>query len=648
MMFFPFPILLRPGSGFGWRCSVALVATALGSDFPAMAEDAPQAEPVRAEPIRAEPVSGRDAVREPASVIAKPYETASRREEIAGEIVAAETGAFLESATFGSSREQASALARLFGRGGGLHREPWWNATIQDTLLDRPGDSLRLGLDEIYRRTLEHSNRVKALATTPLIRETAVSEAEGEFDPELYAQSRYDQAKDPGGTRLETNEPGEILLERGWTFEGGLRKRLGTGASVGVRQELSESHSNSPYYFSPEIGRARVTLSVMQPLLQGAGTTYNRSVIQIAKLDTESGYHEFIGELEALLAEVNRLYWQLYLARGVHLEKSRLVVETEAVVAEIESRGDLDSIASQRSRARAALARRKAELVRSELEVKNAESRLRTLVNDPALVSGQVGEIVPGDLPVATMESADFGRCVTEALTLRSEIRQAENEFRAADLRELVAENEKRPRLDLIGEVGAAGLRGEGEWTRAFNDQYNGGAPTWGVGVVASVPLGNRSAKARHLRAQLEARQARDALRAAMDEVLLDVQIAHREVATAWPEARAKWEAATAADQELAVLRDRREVETAESGASLYLEKVLDAQQRRTFAREDFLTALATYNAALANLDRAKGTLLQAEGVGVERGQDDAHLPLIRLIKDEAAGQARSLYETLK
>jgi outer membrane protein TolC len=447
---------------------------------------------------------------------------------------------------------------------------------------------------------------------------------------------------------LQREESRDFFRERGWSFEGGLRKRFTPGTTVDLKQELSDI-SNTAETFSPdEQGRARFTLSVMQPLLRGAGTKYNRSLIQIAKLDTESGYSEFIGELENHLLEVNRIYWSLYLARGSHLEKKRLVSETEAVVAEIESRSDLDSIVSQRSRARAALASRKADLVRSELEIKNAESRLRLLINDPVFVEETIGEVIPGDLPIATMAATDFDASIEEALKFRPEVHLASNQVRAADLREGMAKNEKRPELNLIGEIGTSTLRGEGDWSGAFADQYNGGEPTWGVGIVASVPIGRKAEKARHLRTQLEARQAKDKLRAVMDEVLLDVQIAHREVVTAWPDAKAKWEAAKAADEELSVLRDRRTVESADSGTSLYLENLLDAQQRRAFAREDFLLALTTYNAALTNLQRARGTLLQQENIDVKRGEDDDRLPLIQLVKDEAAQHAKKLYDSYK
>ena len=51
--------------------------------------------------------------------------------------------------------------------------------------------------------------------------------------------------------------------------------------------------------------------------------------------------------------------------------------------------------------------------------------------------------------------------------------------------------------LAVVGDVGISALRAEGDWSGAFNDQYNDGRPTWGVGVVASMSLERRAAKAR-------------------------------------------------------------------------------------------------------------------------------------------------------
>lgn len=586
------------------------------------------------------------AVRLPASLIGDTYEPRSEAEESRDAGIASEAEDFLLDST--AHPEEASPMARSFANAGSLSTESWWGGDVGRPVLATSGKVVHMGLDEIYQRALAHSSQIKVFASLPLIRETAIDEAEGEFDPEIYAQSRYDRTHEPTGSLLETGDPNDFFKERGWTFEGGVRKRFMPGTQVSLAQELSAVTNNSEFFTPDDQGRAKLKLSVMQPLLRGGGMKYNRTLIQIAKLDAEAGYDEFIRQLETHLMEVNRTYWSLYLARAAYQEKKRLVADTEGVVKELDSRGNLDSIASQRSRARSALATRKADLVRSELAIKNSESRLRTLVNDPMFVEQQVGEVIPGDQPIAGPVAPQFDQSVAEALAFRPEIKQAENHLRAADLREYMAKNEKLPTLNAIAEVGISALRGEGDFGGAYGDQYDDGEPTWGAGLVASMPWERKSAKARHLRTQLEVRQKTDQLRSTMETVLLEVQIAHREVTTAWPDARAKWEAASAADQELQMLRDRREVESAESGTSLYLEKLLDAQERRAFAREEFLRALVVYNSALTNLDRAKGTLLQEEGINVRRVEDDHALPLVQLVKQEVSDQAVRNYELQK
>ena len=447
------------------------------------------------------------AVRLPSSLIGETYEPKSKAEESLDANIANEAEVFLGEAASSQAQEKVSSVAGSFANSGTISRESWWAGDISRPVLATTGKTVQMGLDEIYQRALAHSSQIKVFAALPLIRETAIDEAKGEFDPEIYTQNRYDRTHEPTGSVLETGNDDDYFKEKGWTSETGIRKRFMPGTQVSLAQELSQVSNNSEFFSPDDQGRSKLKLSVMQPLLRGAGTKYNRTLIQIAKLDAEAGYDEFIRQLETHLMEVNRTYWSLYLARAAFVEKKRLVKDTESVVSELDSRGNLDSIASQRSRARSALATRKADLIRSELAIKNAESRLRTLVNDPIFVDQQIGEVIPGDLPITSPVVPEFSHAVAEALAFRPEIKQAENHLRAADLREYMANNEKLPNLNVIGEVGISALRGEGDWSGAYGDQYDDGEPTWGVGLVASMPWGRKSAKARHLRTELEARQ---------------------------------------------------------------------------------------------------------------------------------------------
>ncbi len=586
-------------------------------------------------------------INDPEPILLEIYEEKSDEERDLTVEIEDSARLFFDDAIHTGKLELTSEEAAAIAGKGSVHYQSWWSRGNSGSVLRQRGETVKMSLDEIYTRALANSSQVRVFAALPLIRETAIDEAKGRFDPEFYAEGGFDSTHEPTGSLLETGSAGDFFRERGWTFEAGIRKRFLAGTQISLGQQLSSIENNSEFYTPGDQGKSRLKLSVVQPLLQGAGVKYNRTMIQIARLDAETGYDEFIRQLETHLMEVNRSYWSLYLARVVYMEKKRLVDETASVARELLGRENLDAMGSQILRTDSALTSRKADLVRSELAIRNAESRLRALVNDPWFVEASIGEIIPADLPVTCRRTPDFGKAVADSLTFRPEIRQAEKNLRAADLREDMARNDKRPRLDLIAEAGIGGLAGGGSIPNAYDNQYRDDEPSWGIGLQASVPWGRRSAKARHLRTQLEVRQKKDQLRSTMDTILLEVQVAHREVTTAYPDMKAKQDAAIAADAELDVLKERRGIE-GETGQSLYLEKVLDAQERRARSRQDFIEALVVYNAALTNLDRAKGTLLQEEEVGVERTTDSDDLPLLRLVKQEAGDFAKHCYENQK
>ncbi len=581
--------------------------------------------------------------------IVEKYEPKAKFEKDLDEAIVDHSQQFLEDAKKTKAAEGLTQADKEFSKMKNITRADWWAVVPRQKAFYGPGRVRNIGIEEIYKRALMHSAQIKVFSDLPLIRETAIDEARGQFDTELYGFSRYDKTDEPVGSTLQTGLPG-FFVEKGWTSEVGLRKKFLPGTKVSIAQELSRISNNSQFFLPGNQGQARLKLTVMQPLFKGAGVTYNRSLIQIAKLDAQAGYAEFVRQVETQLMELNRSYWSLYLSRAALYDKRLLVKETAEVVKAIESRANLDADSSQLFRARSALASRKADVVRAELAVKNIDSRLRSLVNDPDLL--EVAELVPADSPITVRVVSDFGQAVSDALEFRPETKQAEAQLRAAAIREKMMKNEKRIELNLVGEIGISSLSANGSFANAYGDQYRDGRPTWGLGVVGSVPLERRYAKARLLRAKLEKRQQKSQLRSTMDTVLLEVQIAHREVVTAYPDMRAKWDAALASGKDLEVLLKRRSVDAdgkEDVSTSLYLERVLDSQLRRSLARGAFLEAQAIYNSSLTNLERAKGTLLESEMVDVQRiDNNDEDLPEINLVKDAAAKSAKAIYESVK
>ena len=94
-----------------------------------------------------------------------------------------------------------------------------------------------------------------------------------------------------------------------------------------------------------------------------------------------SAYDELSRQLQAHLLEVTRGYWALYLERVSLAQKVKLYLQTEKITEHLERRQQIDAQRSQLASAQAALESRRSDLIRARTAIKNAETRLRTLLN---------------------------------------------------------------------------------------------------------------------------------------------------------------------------------------------------------------------------------------------------------------------------
>lgn len=474
-------------------------------------------------------------------------------------------------------------------------------------------------LEDLFLSAIQNSSQIRVFSELPLIRETSIQEARGAFDIVAFVEGKYDNVNDPVGSTLTTGGANR-LEEEELGFRAGLKKKTRTGAEVYATQELKRTDSNSVFFTPNPQTEARLTIGVVQPLLNGAGVGYNRSIIRIAKIDSQIARQEFLRQVESHLLEITRTYWGLYMARGVYQAKERAAQEADGTLKDLESRGNFDAIQQQLFRARAASAERRADLVRSESAVRSAEDRLKALVNDPAIREVSAIEIIPTDKPVLERSVSDLEQSAGAALQNRPEIQQAFLQLKAAAIRRDMSRNEMMPVLNLMLEGYVAALRRD-DWSGAYYDQFDPVRPGYSVGLRLEYPLGNNQAEARNMRRRLEMRQLVSQLRTTMETVLLEVKVSTREVHTAYRDMSAKHESMIAAREDLAHLQKRREAMFlgGDTTAINYIEYVIDAQQRRAVAEENFLRAVATYNVALVTLERAKGNLLTYETITPEK-----------------------------
>jgi outer membrane protein TolC len=126
------------------------------------------------------------------------------------------------------------------------------------------------------------------------------------------------------------------------------------------------------------------------------------------------------------------------------------------------------------------------------------------------------------------------------------------------------------------------------------------------------------------------------------------VKISAREATTAYRETQAKYSAVKAFTADVESIEARRTLQTASPApgadetarTSVFLDTLLDAQDRRSNAEEEFIRAAANYQIAIVNLERAKGQLLAYSDVTVIRSKDEKGLPQLHLEKGARDGKS--------
>ncbi|TWU59987.1 Outer membrane efflux protein [Rubripirellula tenax] len=513
--------------------------------------------------------------------------------------------------------------------------QPWWNQSITSTLQPE-ATSKPVDIESLLIRTLEHSAQVKVFSDLPLIRQTAITEACASFDWSAFMNTRWDDTSDPVGNTLTTGGASRYNNNQ-WTATGGVARRNTYGGRFEAAQDLGFQNTNSTFFQPNDQGTSRIRLSYVQPLMRGRGQVYNNSLVVLAKIDTSVANDEFSRQLQSHLLEVTRAYWALYLERVSLIQKRRLLEMGVEIAANLEARSSVDVVGSQLVRVNAAVANRRAELVRAEMAVRNSQDRIQALVNDPEFALALNLEMIPTHMPIQDVESLEIGDVLTTALQMRPEVNQAIKQVKAACIRLGMSRNELMPQFDFIAETYVAGLRGRSDLGGAWADQFSEGTPSYALGLAYEMPIGNRAARARLTRRTLEVRQLQNQFRATVETLLMETKVAAREVRTSERDSVAKYVSMMAAANRLDNVVERwAHLPGVDQSVGLYLEDVLDAQSQLTVAEFEFAKAQTTYNLSLMNLKRATGTLLQHEnitsGVGYSCG-----LPMTMLDKDGIA-----------
>jgi len=490
---------------------------------------------------------------------------------------------------------------------------PWWEEVINKPMRTAPATH-PINVESLIFSAIQHSPQVTAFRIDPIIRETQILEEAAEFDWQSFLETKFDDSNDPIGNSLTTGDNSDRFTDKQFTSRFGVEKRLAQGGTVDVTQNFGLQDNNSTFFTPRQQGTSRLELNFTQPLLRGAGQTYNESRTILAMLDHQISEDELQDSLQDHLLDVYTTYWNLYRARAVRLQKERLLRRAIDVEQKLTARQGIDSVRRQVLRARAAIASRRSEIARADMEVRNAESRLRLLVNSPGLKQSTVVELLPVEAPMSEYLTVSMRGSVETALQNRPDIRRAITQMKETAVRLEVSKNELLPKMDLVLGTYVAGLRGKNQIDTAWSEQFRDGRPGYTVGLMVQYPLGNRAAKARYAKREWEVAKTLKEFEASVESGMSEVELAVREFETSYQEMLSRFQSMIAADTEANYLLERwRLLPGNDQTTSFLLEDLLDAQERVAMEEQDFVEAQVAYVLSVVRLKRASGILLSCD-----------------------------------
>jgi len=488
----------------------------------------------------------------------------------------------------------------------------WWDSLVQQRAGIAPR-SISVDVTTLVQQALIYSSQVQVLQADPEVQHRIVKQEEATFDWRTFLNAKYDDLNDPIGNTLTTGNNDSRFEDRHTVSSGGLKRRTTAGGEVKLSQQFGYQDNNSRFLLPNPQSTSRLELSFRQPLMSQSGVAYNQSQIVLARINASSSGDETLEDLQRHLYGVAEAYWKLYRARAEFFQRQKLLSSAQKVLKTLEGRHGVDTIPRQILRARAAVARAESRMQRAVTDIRNAESQLRLLVNDPEMLNGGAVEFTPMEAPSMVPLPVGLRESLQEALVNRPDISHAIRQMRGSGVRMGVSKSEMLPKLDFIVSSYVAGLENKAQFVDSFNNQFTQGRPGYTVGMEFEVPLGNRSAKAKVEQRQWELKRAINSFKATVETSLTEVEIASREVDTAWRELLGKYQAMVAAQNEVSYLQDRFDVlPNVEESSILLLEDLLDGYERLADEEAAFAQAQTSYSLSIIQLRRATGTMLRS------------------------------------
>jgi len=484
---------------------------------------------------------------------------------------------------------------------------------VGNDLMGQATTLVGLSLEQAIKTAVGNNLDVELASYAPAISQSALTQAEAQFDWLFFASAQYQDSIIPqagsgfGGTT-------DFVRNASQSASGsvGVSRLTNTGTTIGLSNDINYTNVDSSFFGTPPIpnpsNSSNITLDLTQPLLRGFGREANMAQVNLARNAERSSVASLKSTLIGSAGDTEKAYWTLVLRYKELIIRSKLLERGIKVRDDIKARRVQDARQAQIADAVARVERRRSDLLIARTNLRNASDRLKQLMNDPALPVGSESLIVPRDDAIAEPISYSLVDAITTGLTSRPEMDIALLSIDDATIRQELAKNQRLAKLDLTAQ---ARLLGFGD---SFSDAYNDGQSNrflddWLLGIRFEQPIGNRAGEAGYRQARLQRMQSVVGYRKAAQGVVLDVKNALNAVVTNNALIAQTTLSRVAQGEALRSLIVEKEL----TNAGYSVERLdLELNQQDSLANAEIAEAAAmvNYNSSVVDLYQAMGTTL--------------------------------------
>jgi outer membrane protein TolC len=513
------------------------------------------------------------------------------------------------------------------------------NGTIGTTNALAPG-SANDTLGGFSGRSVQASDAVRVLAIDPAIVANDIEISLSKFDTLWNTSLTWSRTETPLGISPTTfTQMGSSLTNTSadnLTFRTGLTKPLPTGGVAGITFGIASQHNDPASRINPAI-QPDIQFIFEQPLLKGFGDEINQlrdahpgSVLSpfpvvgqvegilITRIRFDQQRAEFERNINYLLLNVEAAYWNLYGAyhqlysreEGMRYAYESWRLTKLGFDAGRAAAQDLEQTRLQYEQFRAQRLTALGQVLESERQLRGL---LGLKVEDGC-------RLVPADAPTLTPVKPDWQASLNETLARRPELLLARQDLKVHQLALIRERDNLLPDLRFVAmdQIHSVGSQLDGGRTpdNAFHQLVSDPFNNFSLALQMNVPIGLRAAHAAVRDAKLNLQRSYLSLRTEEDKAERFLALAYRQVLEFQEQIEVQQAALTAATGQL----DRYyELFQGGRGKPFGADLIL-ALQNWSNSVANYYAAIVQYNNALAQLEFAKGTILERDNVFIGEG----------------------------